>query len=359
MKENKLKKMAENNKFEELMNNTKELERLSKIKDISEVLDILNKYGYNGNKNELERDLFEILQGLSEDDLKNISGGKILNKKYLAGLMGGLTMMGAMGLNTSAHAENQSKVKTKSDTSFFNKVDKTVVGVAAGSLAVGGFFVEAMNLLFRKDKIECRDRDPEVAKKQTVENVITKIDLPLTEEEQEIYNETVKLSKMLLDYAKEYFKPKNEYVSLPLDKSKPDHVEMLEQIKKVRVDFAHMYENDTGKTLPDKAYQRIAENTEGSLGNNLYIKSVELSIDSIFDVFYGLPIGNTEMFENCSPDDLTACYKKIPLIVKLNQVADQYYTTYAGLIPKMKLTRNDAFITKQCFGVYWMFKNMK
>lgn len=124
MKENKLKKMAENNKFEELMNNTKELERLSKIKDISEVLDVLNKYGYNGNKNDLERDLFEILQGLSEDDLKNISGGRILNKKHLAGLMGGLTMMSAMGLNTSARAETQSTVKTKSKTSFLNKVDK-------------------------------------------------------------------------------------------------------------------------------------------------------------------------------------------------------------------------------------------
>ena len=88
MNENKLKKMADSKKFEELMNNKQELERLSEIEDISEVLDILNKYGYNGTKQDLERDLFEILQGLSEDDLKNISGGRILNKKYLAGLMG-------------------------------------------------------------------------------------------------------------------------------------------------------------------------------------------------------------------------------------------------------------------------------
>ena len=72
MTENKLKIMAESKEFEELMNNKKELERLSKIKDISEVLDVLNKYGYNGTKQDLERDLFEILQGLSEDDLQNI-----------------------------------------------------------------------------------------------------------------------------------------------------------------------------------------------------------------------------------------------------------------------------------------------
>ena len=42
MPENKLKIMAESKEFEELMNNTKELERLSKIEDISEVLDVLN-----------------------------------------------------------------------------------------------------------------------------------------------------------------------------------------------------------------------------------------------------------------------------------------------------------------------------
>ena len=344
--------MAENNKFGELVNNKQELARLSEIKDISEVLDVLNKHGYNGTKQDLEHDLFEILQGLSEEDLQNISGGKILNKKYLAGIMGGLTMMGAMGLRTSAQVEKQSNVKTKSETSLLNKVDKTVVGVAAASLAVGGIFVEAMNLLFRKNNIEYRDSDIKVGKGKTVENVITRIDLTLTDDEQEIYDETVNLSKMLLEYAKMYFKPKSEYVSMALERTNSAHVPMLDQIKKVREKFVHMYEDETGKTLPAKAYQRIFDNKTSDFGDNPYFESVKLSIDSISDVFYGLPIGNTRIWENCSLEELTDCYKKIPLIVKLNQAEYQYQNEYAGLIPGMKLERDKAFIHKICMNKY-------
>ena len=362
MKENRLKRMAENNKFEKLMNNKQELERLSKIKDISEVLDILNKYGYNGNKNDLERDLFEILQGLSEDDLKNISGGKILNKKYLAGLMGGLTMMGAMGLNTSARAETQSTVKTKSDTSFFNKVDKTVVGVAAASLAVGGFFVEAMNLLFRKPKIEYRnkiveikatnpdftlteeeqkiyDKTRETETKKAVENVITKIDLPLTKEEQEIYNETVKLSKMLLDYAENYYKPKDILQPLRLYPKVPLQTDMVQKISAIRRKFAEMYENDTGETFPTDDLNRFNGNMKFSYGDNTRTNRVDLSIGSISGVFEHMPIGKTKMSGFCTPVTYELCKERLNLIVMLNQVHTQYYQDYEAMVEKLNNER--------------------
>ena len=333
MTENKLKKMAENNKFEELMNNRQELERLSKIKDISEVLDVLNRYGYNGNKQDLERDLFEILQGLSEDDLQNISGGKILNKKYLAGLMGGLTMMGAMGLKTSAQEGNRSKVKTKSETSFFNKEDKKTISIAGTSLAVGGLFVECLNLLFRKPKIEYRyiQVEGEVIK----DTIIKDEDFALTEEQQKIYNNTKKLSAMLLKYVETYIsnngREPNEEI---LDKERPEHNQILDLIANIRRDWITMYGCTAEIKMNKDDIQKVIQN-ECVETKDYAIWPATIGYTSIGDVFAMLPIRQTKMAYGCEPYSEDLCVDDLPFLARLKSLALNYKAAYDGLYEKL------------------------
>ena len=325
--ENKLKKMAENNKFEELMNNTKELERLSKIKDISEVLDVLNKYGYNGNKNDLERDLFEILQGLSEDDLKNISGGRILNKKYLAGLMGGLTMMGAMGLNTSAQVENQRNVKNKPETSFLNKVDKKVFGVAGGSFVAGGLFVEALNLLFRKNEIEYRDK--------IVKIKATNPDFTLTEEEQKIYDNTVALSELLLQYVENYIQENKKMPDYGLNYNNPEHTQILGLIKEIRSAWIEMYEKNENEKLNEEAKQAVVQN-RNIIIEKCNVSPVLVENCALEDLFRGLPVGKTTMNARCLPLSSPGCLKNLNFMSKLWCLDQQYRANFESLKESLK-----------------------
>ena len=327
MTENKLKSMAENNKFEELMNNKQELERLSKIKDISEVLDVLNKYGYNGTKQDLGRDLFEILQGLSEDDLQNISGGRILNKKHLAGLMGGLTMMGAMGLTTSAQVANQSNVKTKSETSFLNKVDKTVFGVGGGSLIVGGLFVEFLNLLFRKPKIEHTEKIV-----GTIEN---DPDFALTEQEQEIYEDTVRLSTMLLMYVKEYITTHRQMPNATLDIKDKTHTKILDLIGKIRTAWMNMYENDESTQLDRDQKNGAIQNKYTDLGFSR-VKPVCVDTNALSRLFDGMPVKDSFMDDNCLPLIIKYCPAKLPLSIKLWNLDKQYRNDFEKLETQCK-----------------------
>lgn len=332
MTENKLKKMAENNKFEELMNNRQELERLSKIKDISEVLDILNKYGYNGNKHDLERDLFEMLQGLSEEDLQNISGGKILNKKYLAGLMGGLTMMSSMGLRTSAQVEKQSNVKTKSETSFLNKVDKKMMGIVGGSFAVGGIFVEALNLMFRKTTIEYKENlvEPKVIE----EKVIKGTAFELNETQQKIYNNTKKLSEMILRYVEDYIKQKKTMPEEELTIDEPKHKAILNLIREIRADWLDVYENNAELTLIDEYKKTILENKE-LWKHGQYIYEVRLNTSAIENLFYGLPVGKTKMDTNNMPESPTDCAKDMNFLKLLCELDYSYRWQFLQLQLKL------------------------
>ena len=328
MKENKLKSMAENNKFEELMKNKQELERLSNITDISEVLDILNKYGYNGTKQDLESDLFEILQGLSEEDLQNISGGKILNKKYLAGLMGGLTMMGSMGLKTSAQEGNHSNVQPKSETSFLNKIDKTTMSIVGGSFAVGGIFVEALNLMFRKPKIESREKV--VEEKVIEEEIIKDTDFALNEKQKKIYDNTKKLSEMILKYVKEYTEQHKKLPSPKLTTEKEEHRSILGNIRQIRQDWLDVYDNKAERALPAEYKTEILENRElWKKGNSIY--PVEIATYAIENLFYGLPVGKTKMGGNSMPDSPQDCAEHMNFLKLLYELEYGYRCDFLQL----------------------------
>ena len=160
MTENNLKKMIENHELDNLMTNGEELERLKSPRTTEQVLEILKKYNYTETKEVFERELLEILQSikLNEEEMKNVSGGKVLDKKYLAVLMGGLTMAGATGLPTYAKVGDNRGIRKELETGVLNTVDKENVGLATASFFVGGFFVEALNLLLRKPKIEYKEK---------------------------------------------------------------------------------------------------------------------------------------------------------------------------------------------------------
>ncbi|MBQ3093077.1 MAG: hypothetical protein IJC57_02350, partial [Clostridia bacterium] len=68
--------------FEELYQNTEDLQKLNCAKNTEEVLEILNKYGYNGNSKTLIREALELLNEININDLKNVSGGNSLGKKF-------------------------------------------------------------------------------------------------------------------------------------------------------------------------------------------------------------------------------------------------------------------------------------
>lgn len=82
MRENKLIKITENIK--------KDFAKLSKAKDLDEFVQILRGLGYTGDAKDLELDLFEILQNLSDEELRIVSGGtKFIKNKISAGILGG------------------------------------------------------------------------------------------------------------------------------------------------------------------------------------------------------------------------------------------------------------------------------
>ena len=82
LENNSLKKKLTDGSFEELYQNTEDLQKLNCAKNTEEVLEILNKYGYNGNSKTLIREALELLNEININDLKNVSGGNSLGKKF-------------------------------------------------------------------------------------------------------------------------------------------------------------------------------------------------------------------------------------------------------------------------------------
>ena len=82
LENNNLKKKLTDGSFEELYQNTEDLQKLNCAKNTEEVLEILNKYGYNGNSKTLIREALELLNEININDLKNVSGGNSLGKKF-------------------------------------------------------------------------------------------------------------------------------------------------------------------------------------------------------------------------------------------------------------------------------------
>lgn len=101
MRENKLIKITENIK--------KDFGKLSEAKDLGEFVQILRDLGYTGDEKDLELDLFEILQNLSDEKLRIVSGGtQSIKNKIGAGILGGLTALS--GVSSITATENDAIV---------------------------------------------------------------------------------------------------------------------------------------------------------------------------------------------------------------------------------------------------------
>lgn len=112
LENNNLKKKLTDSSFEELYQNTEDFQKLNCAENTEEVLEILNKYGYNGNSETLTREVLELLNEININDLKNVSGGKSLGKKLghkLGGpalaLLAGLTP--TVGVNATTASDVQ------------------------------------------------------------------------------------------------------------------------------------------------------------------------------------------------------------------------------------------------------------
>ena len=118
MRKNKLIKITENIK--------KDFAKLSEAKDLDEFVQILRDLGYTGDAKDLELDLFEILQNLSDEKLRIVSGGKqSIKNKIGAGILGGLTALS--GVSSITATDNDDIVTEfpihNSDRNGNNKLD--------------------------------------------------------------------------------------------------------------------------------------------------------------------------------------------------------------------------------------------
>lgn len=101
LENNNLKKKLTDGSFEELYQNTEDFQKLNCAKNAEEVLEILNKYGYNGNSETLIKEILGLLNEININDLKNVSGGKGLGKK-LGRKLGGPALALFAGLTPNA-----------------------------------------------------------------------------------------------------------------------------------------------------------------------------------------------------------------------------------------------------------------
>lgn len=114
LENNNLKKKLTDGSFEELYQNTEDFQKLNCAKNTEEVLEILNKYGYNGNSKTLIGEVLELLNEININDLKNVSGGKSLGKK-LGHKLGGpaLALLAGLTPNVEVTATTTSALEDK------------------------------------------------------------------------------------------------------------------------------------------------------------------------------------------------------------------------------------------------------
>lgn len=117
LENNNLKKKLTDGSFEELYQNTEDFQKLNCAKNAEEVLEILNKYGYNGNSKTLIKEVLELLNEININDLKNVSGGKSLGKKLCHKLGGpALALLAGLTQNVEVTATTASDVQLTTTT---------------------------------------------------------------------------------------------------------------------------------------------------------------------------------------------------------------------------------------------------
>lgn len=314
MTENNLKNMIENHKLDNLMANREELEKLKSSKTTEQVLEILKKYNYTANKDVFERELLEILQSikLKGEELKRVSGGKIMNKKNLSMVLGSLMALNSAGfMSAGAVTEEQKNTKEYSVESLLNTVDKkTVKHIGVGSAGIG--------LLWAIKEIVTSRRDNTAFK--------------LTSIEQKIYSDTKALSDMILEYVRDYIKESHSMPEKYLDIEKPHHTEILQLIKNIRNDWLDGYAR-TEESQPCHPYKKyLLENTGVIVGNRTEAYSVEITENAVADLFYGLPVGETTVHGRCAPLSIIHCKdREMSFLRLLSKLEDEYRKEFKTL----------------------------
>ena len=244
---NNLKNMIENHKLDNLMANREELEKLKSSKTTEQVLEILNKYNYKETKEVFERELLEILQSIKLDDenMHNVSGGRLMNTKNLSMVLGSLMALNSAGfMSAGAVTEKQKNTEKSSVESLLNKVDKkTVMHIGLGASVVGSLWALKEIVTPRRDNTTLRDNTT----------------FKLNSNQQKIYDKTKQLIDMILTYVENYITKNETMPKCALTDSDPEQEKILEMIESIRNDWLNMYENKDNKPATDETTEELLE----------------------------------------------------------------------------------------------------
>ncbi len=282
MTENNLKNMIENHELDNLMANGEELEKLKSSRTTEQVLEILKKYNYTETKEVFERELLEILQSIKLDDenMHNISGGRLMKTKNLSMVLGSLMALNIAGFKSAgAVTENQKNPGKYSVGSLLHNVTKQdVAKIGVGAAGIG--------LLWTLKEIVTSRRDNTTFKLSSIQ--------------QKIYGNTKKLIAMILNYVKDYIDKNKTKPGEELNIEDPEHKKILKLIGEIRNDWLTVYEHTGGKKLDPAQKKSVIENEWEQLdGKNVF--SVEINNKAVEDLFYGLPVGKTWVCKECLP----------------------------------------------------------
>lgn len=271
--------MIENHELDNLMTNGEELEKLKSSRTTEQVLEILKKYNYTEDKEVFERELLEILQSITLDDenMHNISGGRLMKTKTLSMMLGSLMALNGAGfMSAGAVTENQS---------LLNNVDtKTVAQIGLGAAVVGS--------LWGLKEIVTSRRDNKTFKLNSIQ--------------QRIYSDTKKLSEMILKYVEDYITKNSEMPAIDLDINDPEHRKILDLIRDIRTAWITMYEKDQQNKLNDQEKEKVIGNSIGQLYSApsdskifVYIFPVEINTHALSNLFGYLPVEKSYMSAGC------------------------------------------------------------
>ena len=312
MTENKLKNMIENHELDNLMTNSDELEKLKSSKTTEQVLEILKKYNYTETKEVFERELLEILQSikLKGEEMKRVSGGRILNTKNLSVVLGSLMALNSAGfMSAGAVTEEQKNTKKYSVESLLNKVDtQTVEHIGLGAAGIG--------LIWAIKEIVTTKRDNAT--------------FNLTSIQQQIYSDTKKLSEMILEYVRDYIRKQTGMPAIKLKSADPAQKKILELIREIRNDWLAVYE-DTKKKIDLETKKEVTENRKKRVyGQTVY--PVDVDANAVENVFYGLPVKETLVIEKCRPYDAPKCTPSdMVFLALLSELEDTYRKEFEKL----------------------------
>ena len=324
MTANNLKNMIENHELDNLMTNGKELEKLKSSRTTEQVLEILKKHNYTETKEVFEKELLEILQSikLNEENMNNISGGRLMQTKNLSMMLGSLMALNSAGfMSAGAVTEKQKHNEKYSVGSLLNNVDtKTVKHIGLGAAGIG--------LLWAIKEIVTLKRDNTTFKLSSIQ--------------QKIYDNTQTLSEKILKYVEKYISTYNEMPATELTNDDPEHQEILELIGEIRNDWLNMYDNNKGPKLETERRKKLIENKEEPFSGGSVL-SVRINQDAVENLFRGLPVGGTQMGIICTPNSPKDCEGEMDFLKLRWEIQAQFRWDFQDLTGKVIINAMSLF----------------